>query len=72
VATDPTGITGYAWCVDKNAATLPAKVRGTEPRAVLEGLEAGKWFFHLRVRDGAGNWSAPTHFPLVVAPPATK
>jgi len=66
VATDPTGIAGYAWCVDKNPSTLPTKLMGTKPSAVLEALSPGKWFFHLRVRDGAGNWSAATHVPLVV------
>ena len=66
VATDPTGIAGYAWSVDKKAESLPTKLSGTKPKAVLENLGPGKWFFHLRVRDGAGNWSAATHVPIVV------
>ncbi len=72
VATDPTGIAGYAWSVDKKPESLPTRLSGTKPEAVLENLGPGKWLFHLRVRDGAGNWSAPTHFPIEVSPSPAK
>ena len=67
---DPTGIPGYAYALDKAPTTSPAKLLGTAATATLKGIAPGNWFFHLRARDGAGNWSAPTHYPITIPPPA--
>jgi hypothetical protein len=68
-AADATGIAGYAHALDQNPATLPTNLVGSEPSAAFKDLKPGSWFFHLRARDGAGNWSPPTHYPVTVPPP---
>ena len=69
-ALDPTGIAGYAYALDQKPDTLPAQLNGTAPAATFQSVAPGNCFFHLRVRDGAGNWSAPTHFPVAVPTPS--
>ncbi|HUT35130.1 MAG TPA: hypothetical protein VNE39_16685 [Planctomycetota bacterium] len=66
---DATGIAGYAHALDQSPTTLPTQLRGADATAAFKDLKPGKWFFHLRTRDGAGNWSPPTHFPVTVPPP---
>ena len=66
---DATGIPGYAHTIDQAPATLPTSLIGPEPFAAFKGLAPGNWFFHLRARDGAGNWGPTTHFPILVPPP---
>lgn len=68
-AADATGIAGYAHALDQSPATEPAQLLGVEPAAAFKDLKPGNWFFHLRARDGAGNWSPTTHFPVAVPPP---
>jgi len=68
-AADATGIAGYAHAIDNNPATQPTKIAGTATTAAFRALKPGKWFFHLRARDGAGNWGPATHFPVVVPTP---
>jgi hypothetical protein len=59
---DGNGISGYSYIVDQNAETIPAeKINTTALRAEAKNLKAGTWYFHLRARDGAGNWSTPAH-----------
>ena len=67
---DATGIAGYAYALDQAPATLPDKLVGTDAAAAFQNLKPGNWYFHIRTRDGAGNWSPPAHFPIVVPPPA--
>ncbi|MBM4033141.1 MAG: hypothetical protein FJ291_15350 [Planctomycetes bacterium] len=68
-AADATGLAGYAHALDQNPATLPTNIAAAEPTAAFKDLKPGNWFFHLRARDGAGNWSPPTHHPVVVPSP---
>jgi len=57
------GLQGYsvAWSADPN--TVPAPVQNTGgTSATSDPLIDGKdWWFHLRTRDVAGNWSGPIH-----------
>jgi hypothetical protein len=62
---DPTGIAGFSFLMDRNPFTEPeAKVLGTSLTQHLPVIdEPGLWYFHLRARDGAGNWGAAVHSP---------
>ena len=66
---DPTAIPGYAHILDKNPATQPTDMKGPANVIVLPPTAPGAWFFHVRARDGAGNWGAVTHFPVTIAAP---
>jgi hypothetical protein len=59
-ASDTSGIDGYSWLVDHEAATVPpATSMGTTTSVLLEGLADGEHWFHLRARNGAGLWTTP-------------
>jgi hypothetical protein len=64
-AADETGITGYSFVLDDRPDTLPpeAPLR-PETEITFPGLPANRSYFHLRARDGAGNWGPVTHFLL--------
>ncbi|MFW6162546.1 MAG: hypothetical protein ACODAJ_07225, partial [Planctomycetota bacterium] len=69
---DFTGVAGYAYALDKAKDTKPAKLKGADLTAALDNPGPGQWYFHLRARDGAGNWSPPVHFPFTVPAPPDK
>ena len=69
-ATDTTGIKGYSYVLDRDPLTVP----DTEPEGLavakqFGNLEPGLWFFHLRAQDGAGNWCAPSAYPIMHGKP---
>ena len=67
---DESGIGGYAWALDGSDGTVPPEaVTGSERTAEFTGLEPGHYCFHVRARDGAGNWGPAAHVPLDVAAP---
>lgn len=71
---DLTGIAGYSWVVDQNPGTLPdASIDSPEGvrKAVFDGLGPGTWYFHLRVCDAVGNWSATAHTSTTLVAPLT-
>jgi hypothetical protein len=69
------GIDGYSYQWDSNATGMPDLVKDAEETLELltTSLPRGAtYYFHLRTRDNAGNWSAGTHvgpFVLTPAPP---
>jgi len=64
---DPSGITGYSFTIDHEAGTIPDTVIDSQDQGhAYHGLEEGTWYFHLRARDGAGNWGPASHFTLVI------
>lgn len=66
-AVDPTGIQGYSYTLDRSATTVPeAKRKTTEGKAGFANLKPGRYYFHLRAQDGAGNWGPPVHYCYVV------
>ncbi len=66
---DATGITGYAWVLDQHEDTTPpAEVSGVARTAAFEDVQPGVWWFHVRAADGAGNWGAPRHCVITIAP----
>ena len=70
------GIDGYSVAWDRVATTLPDATKDLEEttsRSVSAPLPAGTYWFHLRTRDNAGNWSLGTHVgPFVIAGPAAR
>ena len=63
---DATGIAGYAFALDQAPGTQPTQLSGTGLAAALGSPGPGKWAFHLRARDGAGNWSPAVHVPIAI------
>jgi hypothetical protein len=71
----PSGIAGYSWVLDSSADTLPPeRVLGSARRAEFTGLKPGRYVFHLRARDGAGNWgpASQVSFQLTEREPPVK
>ena len=66
-ATDPTGIAGYSHILDDVPFTeAPAEGAQPETTAAAPGLAPGLHYFHVRARDGAGNWGPTSHYALLV------
>ncbi len=63
-ANDLSGVKGYRFAWDQLPATAPQEAT-TDAQRTLEA-QPGLWFAHLQAQDGAGNWGAPTHTPIVV------
>ena len=61
---DLAGATKYrvAW----NQAPETAPIEETADTARELAGAAGTWFLHLQAQDGAGNWGAVTHFPVLI------
>ncbi|MBM4045231.1 MAG: hypothetical protein FJ279_08970 [Planctomycetes bacterium] len=66
---------------DESSASVPLAATGTvAPHSTAtgtvalhsgaektyEGLTDGRWWFHVRAKDGCGNWSAASHYMLVI------
>ncbi|MFO7948067.1 MAG: tetratricopeptide repeat protein [Armatimonadota bacterium] len=65
-ATDATGITAYSYVTDREPATDPDTTsEGLAVAKQLDVSDSGLWFFHLRARDGAGNWGPTRTYPLM-------
>jgi hypothetical protein len=67
------GVDGFSYRLDNAAGSSPDEVKDAEEN--IAGVDTvplpnGRWYFHLRTRDNAGNWSAPSHIgPFVIAVP---
>lgn len=64
------GIDCYYHSFDKKPDTVPMpdnalKLMGSSIEVKAD--EPGTWYFHVTARDKAGNLSAPTHFPVLIA-----
>ncbi len=66
-ATDTTGIAGYSYELDREPGTVPDETpEGTErSQRKFPKLDKGRWYFHIRALDGAGNWSETTHYAIM-------
>jgi len=68
------GVDGFSYHWDKLSISTPDDVKDAEEMAtgaMSTPLAGGSYYFHLRTRDNAGNWSAPAHVgPYVIAAPA--
>lgn len=63
---DLSGIADYSFLLDALPDTLPEETgRGKSNYVELESPPGQEtYYFHLRAKDGAGNWGAASHFPL--------
>lgn len=60
--TDPTGVGAYSWIRDTTSTTTPDTTsEGTGTSTTLANLADGTHWFHVRARDGAGNWGTTAH-----------
>ncbi|MBI4549195.1 MAG: hypothetical protein HY707_14530, partial [Ignavibacteriae bacterium] len=58
------GIAGYSWEWSTSSTTLPDEtVDGTGESATSSSLDDGNsWYFHIRTKDNANNWSNAVHY----------
>jgi len=66
---DESGIAGYATLVDNKPDTAPTiqNFRYDRSETVINGLNDGITYFHIRAIDGAGNMSRTIHYKLLVS-----
>jgi Calx-beta domain/PASTA domain len=71
-ADDRSGVDGFSFAWDRQQAAVPDAVKDAEETAggtTSPSLGNGRWWFHLRTRDNAGNWTATRHLgPFVIVP----
>jgi subtilisin family serine protease len=68
-ATDASGIDGYSFAWSPDAAFSPDQVKDVEENVTTTSttLPDGQHWFHIRARDGVGNWSDAAHLgPFLV------
>lgn len=64
-AADETGIAGYSFVLDAQPDTVPPEAPlSIETGTTFPGLPAARSYFHIRARDGAGNWGPVRHWLL--------
>jgi hypothetical protein len=57
-----TGVSGYSYVIDRSAGTIADTTsEGSETSYTSGALPEGVSYFHVRARDGAGNWGATVH-----------
>jgi hypothetical protein len=61
---DLSGVEKYRFAWDQNPATKPTEETTDVSREVT--ATTGLWWAHIQVSDKAGNWSAVSHFPIIV------
>ncbi|MFH1073550.1 MAG: hypothetical protein V1752_00520 [Candidatus Firestonebacteria bacterium] len=62
-----TGVKGYSFAFDKNAATVPPEVINYSSNTLtFPKTENGSWYLHVKAMDILGNWSETSHFNMVI------
>jgi len=76
---DPSGLADASYLLDREARTVPDEEgEGLALEKTYENLAPGVWYFHVRMKDRAGNWGASAHHRIEVrafedvAPPALE
>ena len=66
-AHDLSGVNAFSYVWDQEPLTEPDDEPETgEARASFTALPSGEAFFHVRARDGAGNWGETTHARFLI------
>ena len=72
-AQDEDGIAGYSFCLDHSRKMMPKKtLMTTDTQKRYEGLDDGRWYFHVRAQDKPGNWGPANHYLVVIDTAAPK
>ena len=68
---DTSGITGYSYVFDHSSSTTPDTTsEGTSRSKSYSNQADGTWYFHVRAKDGAGNWGSTDHYgPIKIGTP---
>jgi peptide/nickel transport system substrate-binding protein len=71
-ADDQSGVDGFSFAWDRQQSAMPDAVKDAEETVggtTSPSLVNGRWWFHLRTRDNAGNWTSTRHIgPFVIVP----
>jgi hypothetical protein len=60
---DTSGIAGYSCEFDNSLDTIPDTAsEGTDTSKSYSDVAGGAWYFHVRAKDGAGNWGITDHY----------
>ena len=66
---DSSGIAGFSYSVDRSSSgTAPERImisRRDPRKAIAQLSRDGRWFFHVRAKDYAGNWSKPATISFI-------
>ena len=67
------GVDGFSFSWDRSAASVPDAAKDAEETVTSKAsrpLARGRYWFHLRTRDNAGNWTSTVHLgPFVIVSP---
>ncbi|MDI6704522.1 MAG: fibronectin type III domain-containing protein [bacterium] len=66
---DTSGIDGYSYILDQISDTTPDTEKECEEdttSATFTDLSDGTWYFHIKAKDNAGNWSSAYHYRVNV------
>jgi PASTA domain len=67
------GVDGFSFSWGRSATSVPDDVKDAEEtvtRTTSRPLARGRYWFHLRTRDNAGNWTSTVHLgPFVIVSP---
>ena len=67
VPADASGIAGFNWCLDQKPDTVPGITKEQNvAEARFDAVPPGTHYFHVRAKDGAGNWGATGDREIVV------
>ncbi|MCK5306419.1 MAG: hypothetical protein KAJ66_04730 [Candidatus Omnitrophica bacterium] len=57
----------YSFCFDHNPDTIPDILsEGAKNSFTYQDRPDGKWYFHVRAKDKAGNWGMPNHYRIII------
>jgi hypothetical protein len=64
-ATDTAPVDAYSYTFDRQATTDPGTLNTTTDTSYTPtGVADGTWYLHVRARNAAGLWSAPSHYAV--------
>jgi len=64
---DANGIADYSFILDQEPATIPDDESEGLITSKVYNLAAGTYYFHVKAKDRAGNWSETTHYQITIS-----